>query len=405
MGNKHHLAQDVAEVVRRQKAGSPLIDVFSGMCSIAAAVAPSARPVWSNDIQEYAALVARCQLKSGTGPLRSPELAHILAPRFTANFKGLRERFDGDLKNEEGALENGEPETLKGLFDAWKHTGNDSQLAAEAAQLAEDPQTHPYRLCALTFAHGYFGLRQAIEIDSIRFAIDDALRQGDLGIEQGDWALLALLQAASVCASTPGHFAQYLRPNGSTSAARIVRQRHRRPWQLLLDAADNHNPFGAAEWRAGNEVLCEDALALWPTLDQHSLDHAVVYADPPYGKDQYSRFYHVLETLVRYDYPTSIGSGRYRPDRFTTPFSLKTKVVGAFEALFESISDRGWSLVLSYPSNGLFHRATDQPIDDLLASYFGLVRRTHDTPVSHSTLGARHGASSTSTSELLWLAS
>ncbi len=405
MGNKHDLAKDVAAVVEKQRAGSPLIDLFSGMCSIAAAVAPSERPVWSNDVQEYAALVGRCQLKSQVGPLRSPDLSRVLTSGFSANVKALRERFEADLRAEEPALKKSAAEPLSELINVWRHTGNDPEIATEASRLAEAPGSFPYRLCALSFAHGYFGLRQAIEIDSMRYAIDTALKQGDLGSEQADWALMALLQAASVCASTPGHFAQYLRPNDSKSAARIARQRNRSPWELLLDAADNHNPFGAATWRTNNEVLCDDALTLWPTLDAFDLEHAVVYADPPYGKDQYSRYYHVLETLVRYDYPTAAGVGRYRPDRFTTPFSLKEKVVGAFERLFTGISDRGWSLVLSYPSNGLFHRATQDPLDDLLGRYFGQVSKALNTSVSHSTLGARHGASRVSTAEMVWLAS
>jgi adenine-specific DNA-methyltransferase len=404
MGNKHDLARDVAAVVAQQRTGSPLIDVFSGMCSIAAAVAPSERPVWSNDVQEYAALVGRCHLKSQVGPLRSPDLSRVLSSAFSANVKALRERFEADLRDEETALRGSAVEPLSQLIDAWTHTGNDPGLAAEASRLADAPDSFPYRMCTLSFAHGYFGLRQAIEIDSMRYAIDAALAQGDLGSEQANWALMALLQAASVCASTPGHFAQFLRPNDLKSAARIIRQRARSPWGLFLDAADNHNPFGAAAWRKNNEVLCDDALTLWPTLDAYGLEHAIVYADPPYGKDQYSRYYHVLETLVRYDYPTATGAGRYRPDRFTTPFSLKTKVVGAFERLFTAISDRGWSLVLSYPSNGLFHQATPDPLDDLLERYFGQVSKALNTPVSHSTLGARHGASHVSTAEMVWLA-
>ncbi len=404
MGNKHDLARDVARVVTPQRAGSPLIDVFSGMCSVAAAIAPSERPVWSNDVQKYAALVGRCQLKSQTGPLRSPQLAHVLTPAFSANAHALRERFPADLAAEENALRPPSQTAMAELEHGWRHAGNDLAVAAETARLARHTTEFPYRLCTLSFSHGYFGLRQAIEIDSLRYAIDRSIEDGYLTDEQGDWALLALLQAASVCAATPGHFAQYLKPNDATSAARIARQRARRPWVLLLDAADNLNPFGAAAWRKNNEVHCADALELWSTLDVHHLEHAIVYADPPYGKDQYSRYYHVLETLVQYDYPTASGAGRYRPDRFTTPFSLKKRVVRAFEELFAAISDRGWSLVLSYPSNGLFHSATDTPIDALLANYFPDVRRALDAPVSHSTLGARHGKSRISTAELVWLA-
>lgn len=39
----------------------------------------------------------------------------------------------------------------------------------------------------------------------------------------------------------------------------------------------------------------------------------IVYADPPYTKRQYAAYYHVLETLVRYDAPTLTGSTGLRP--------------------------------------------------------------------------------------------
>ncbi len=405
MGNKHLLASDVARVVASEPKSGPLIDLFAGMCSIAAAVAPSKRAVWSNDVQEYAALVARCQLASQSSPVRASRLSALLTEGFISNLQELRTRFADPLRDEKTVLGGDDPSSYRAIADNWRHAGCDEDLATEAQELSTAPQSFPFRLCAITFAHGYFGLRQAIEIDSIRYAIAQAETEGKLDVDQGRWALLALLQAASICASTPGHFAQFLRPNSQASSRRIQKQRLRSLWALFLDAADDQLPFGTPSWRAKNEVHCADALALWPQLDKYDLDHAIVYADPPYGKDQYSRYYHVLETLVRYDYPSSSGSGRYRPDRFTTPFSLKTKVRSAFVSLFEEISKRGWTLVLSYPSNGLLHHVGSQSPDGLLKEHFSRVDQKIITPTLHSTLGGRHGKARMSVSEIVWLAS
>ena len=60
---------------------------------------------------------------------------------------------------------------------------------------------------------------------------------------------------------------------------------------------------------------CLDALM----LDNNTL----VYADPPYFEEHYSRYYHVLNTLCLYDYPSlavnpqthEFSAGRYREDR------------------------------------------------------------------------------------------
>ena len=313
MGNKHSIASDVARVVSTEREGSPLIDVFAGMCSIASAMAGTGRAVWSNDVQRYAALVGECALTSRDKPLRSPDLSRILGEVFGENVLALRERFESDLLAERNLLGESSPKKYQAIADDWKHVGNDQALAAEASGLSKSRNEFPYRLCTLTFAHGYFGLRQAIEIDSIRYAIDKARTASRLTEGQARWSLLALLQAASVCSATPGHFAQYLHPTDDGGTKRIRRQRMRQPWQLFLDAVDEQTPLGTASWREGNRVHCEDVLNLWTVLDKHELDHAIVYADPPYGKDQYSRYYHVLETLVNYDYPEATGVGRYRP--------------------------------------------------------------------------------------------
>ena len=78
-----------------------------------------------------------------------------------------------------------------------------------------------------------------------------------------------------------------------------------------------------------------------------------VYADPPYGFVHYSRFYHILETLVKYDYPIIEHKGRYRNDRHQSPFCKKTGVRMAFKNLFEKIKKKELNLVLSYSNNGM----------------------------------------------------
>jgi serine protease Do len=85
---------------------------------------------------------------------------------------------------------------------------------------------------------------------------------------------------------------------------------------------------------------------------------SVVYADPPYTRDHYSRFYHVLETMARGDDPqvslvrsggrTSLSRGIYRRDRHQSPFCIRSEVAGAFTTLFRSTRVRDLPLSLSY---------------------------------------------------------
>jgi adenine-specific DNA methylase len=71
----------------------------------------------------------------------------------------------------------------------------------------------------------------------------------------------------------------------------------------------------------------------------------VIYADPPYTRDHYSRFYHVLETMCLGDSPevsttllTGEGAtsrGLYRADRHQSPFCIKSQAPGAFREMFQ----------------------------------------------------------------------
>ena len=83
-----------------------------------------------------------------------------------------------------------------------------------------------------------------------------------------------------------------------------------------------------------------------------------VYADPPYTRDHYSRFYHVLETMALDDVPeistvkihgrTHISNGIYRKDRHQSPFCIRSKAPKAFNEMFKAISASGRNLLLSY---------------------------------------------------------
>lgn len=55
--------------------------------------------------------------------------------------------------------------------------------------------------------------------------------------------------------------------------------------------------------------------------------NSLVYLDAPYKRNEYSRYYHVLETMVKYDYPSSENKGhissKSKGERFATEFFTK----------------------------------------------------------------------------------
>jgi len=404
MGSKQWLARRVARLCDDKPVQRPLVDLFGGMCSVAGAVANSGRPAWVNDVQSYAVSVARCLVSSPKNPPRRETAEARLAAPYRRNLKALVERFQHEIRRERQILDRTRSEYCVAAA-SWQHVGNNEALAAEASGLRSDPQRFPYRMTSLTFAWGYFGLRQSVEIDSIRYAIDHARRTEAIGVEDAAWMRVALLQTASRIASAPGHFAQYLNARTDAGHRRIIACRRRSAWDSFLEDLGRVRPFGTTRWRRRNRVFHSDALELWDEFDRVKPSApAVFYADPPYSKEHYSRYYHVLESLDRYDYPEASGTGRYRQDRFRTSFSIKSEVAGAVESLASAISARDGTLLLSYPSSGLLTCALEVDVAEMLRAYFSDVRLVIQAEAAHSTLGGRHGSSHQEVLEYVWLA-
>ena len=68
-----------------------------------------------------------------------------------------------------------------------------------------------------------------------------------------------------------------------------------------------------------------------------------MFIDPPYSSVQYSRFYHVLETMAKGEKELVVdGVGRYPPlaDRPQSHFSNTGQARNALESLIEKLSEK-----------------------------------------------------------------
>lgn len=400
MGAKTDLAPKVSHVVKSLPPG-PLLDAFAGTCAVAGEVAQTGRVVWCNDVQAYAALIARALLTIDAPPA-SDRVANALRRSFCRNRKALRSRFCSELSLERSALRNGSRRALQRVQEGLPHVGSDTALANEVASLRAKP-VFPHRLVTLTFAASYFGLEQAIDLDSIRYAIDKEYAEDRLTTADRTWLLAALLQTASQTSATTGHFAEYLRPHSDRAFLRIKAMRQRDVWTQFLIATDRASPLGTSNWRRQNRVFNEDAVTAISRLPRNR-QIAAVYADPPYSRAQYSRHYHVLETLTLYDYPSSTGVGRYRSNRFQTPFSHASSVEEAFDHLVLASARKRCALVISYPSDGLLYERGVSPAA-VMRRYYRRVHLAAHQKKSHSTLGGSGGRARRPVRELLFVAS
>ena len=385
MGTKHDLAGHVRRVIAKCKPGQ-LLDAFAGMGAVAEAHAGK-RHVWTNDVQQFAYLASKCRFTDPAGPAKSRKFKTAVRRLYDENMDRLRDQ-NARAWSEAGKLQRSDN------FEEFERRFN---------AVDQHPIRHQgaYGCFLRTYANSYFSLSQAAEIDSIRYALDMLKGRGVITVAEFDWALLALGHAALRLANTTGHFAQFLTPN-ENNVRRVLQQFARSIFDEWLNSVDSLRPIGTRTWRKSNRATVSDSETLLRGI-QNPSGLGVVYCDPPYTDDQYSRFYHVWETLVLYDYPAVTGQGRYRPGRFTTDFSLRSKVADAFHSLINEVALTGADLVLSYPSNGLLHDVGGCPLD-LLRSKYANARLVKKIEHIHSTMGASKGPAKSAVAECIYVA-
>ncbi len=392
MGTKRHMADHVRDAIGALTQEGRVVDLFSGMGSVAESLRDTASVV-TNDALSFTAALSRARFTALRRLADSSATAARLRPAYLARLHELEQKYSEQLASERLALA-GNRADLMDYMQRAQHVGNSAghRRAARAAAMASTNEH--YELASLYFSAGYLSLHQAIEVDSIRSAID-----GDTYLGDRDWMLGSWITGTSVLVNAPGHTAQFLRPNSVSAHIRIARTWARSVWDEFVNALDTVALVGTEEWRSKNSVFVGDALELISTGQLHGI--GTIYADPPYTKDQYSRYYHVYETLYRYDYPDSSGAGRNRSDRFTTGFSLKSAVVASFHDLCRNVARMRVPLVVSYPSSGLLAEL-DLTVADVASEYFDDVETLSFT-ANHSTMGGSTGTSKKTATENLYV--
>jgi adenine-specific DNA-methyltransferase len=391
MGTKRRLAGFIADKVNALPPG-PFLDLFSGVSAAGMAVSAN-RQVWCNDIQHFSCALTKA-LYTSNGPSR---LAGNARKKFNASFTNHRLK----LLSEFGSLADLEQNSMNDLngdglliFDSIIRETRNKQKELRNLHLS----------CLFTTTHSgtYFGFLQSVEIDSIRHASDISLSEGEIDSETHLWILIALCRTVSSISNSTGHFAQYLTPKPS-NISRVMAKRKRSVWQEWKKYFLEIKPIKNKTWRKKNRIFQSDANILLQDLQFDKNKPTIIYADPPYTEDQYSRFYHVLESVILYDYPIVTGKGEYRIGRFTSDFSLAGRVSFAFEKLIRGASKLDCALMISYPSKGLMLNSTEK-IMSLLSECFAHVQEPLAIPLNHSTMGASKGSQTQAVDELIFLA-
>lgn len=362
LGSKLRLLDFIEENVRKvtpENAG--VCDLFAGSGCVSYKLS-RLFPVSACDIQHYSRVICNALLQPNT--LTKDSVMSFLSG-VTDNNLLLIEAFSPLIAMEEEAINGKNLELLTdivehGSLEVYNLEKTDSTISIAQSQVNDklilSGLTGKDSLIARYYGGVYFSYRQAVLIDIIM----DAIRRYPHNTADKNVLLAALLSTTSDIACTVGkHFAQPIKARDSNGNIKM----------LVYNKAIKDKTIDVmtlyAEWLDKYMSLpkgCHDSTTLQGDYMEclKALPDSVktIYADPPYTRDHYSRFYHVLETMALDDIPeistvkihgsTHVSNGIYRKDRHQSPFCIRSKAPKAFEDMFKFISESNRSLMLSY---------------------------------------------------------
>lgn len=181
-----------------------------------------------------------------------------------------------------------------------------------------DPEKIEDNYFSKNFGGKFFDYNSALLIGHIREDIER--RKNDLTSKEYNILLATLIYNIDKIANTVGHFDAYIK-------------KPIKPQKLYL------KPIQPIEV-SGVKIYREDANNL-----VRKIKTDVAYIDPPYNSRQYNRFYHIYETLIKWDEPELFGVAlKPKPENSSVYCTVKAK--DAFQDLVENLKAK--FLVVSY---------------------------------------------------------
>ena len=413
LGSKLRLLGPIREAMADVVSPSARIcDLFAGSGTVSLSLGTE-WDITSVDIQEYSRVLCNGLLNPPTEPMSTGRVIQHAASEGTLR-EHLCYSLSGLIDYEQMCLHRAKDGNAGDLCDLVEH-GSLLELHAECATLdgklkktmqecwkrlrSKELCTGPETVITRHFGGIFFSWQQAIDLDALLTSIhklDDDVR---------DYFLAAVLAVASDVVNTVGkQFAQPIKPRDVNRQPKhhLVRQMIRdRSMSVPEGFRERIRQFSALpKYNRNHQAIQGDYRAI---LADRSIHFDAVYADPPYTRDHYSRYYHVLETMSLHDEPEvsttmirakdnpRLSRGHYRIDRHQSPFCIKSQAPSAFEELFNGVASRRIPLVVSYSPYRTTTRnrprlLTIEELNAIASRYFLNVEIRHVDGISHNKL-------------------
>lgn len=200
---------------------------------------------------------------------------------------------------------------------------------------------------SINFGNKYFSMEDALIIGEIRQDLEN--NKEKLTKREYEILLTSLIYSFDRSANTVGHYEAYIKQHNIRNTFKF---------ELIT-------PVNTRKNRKQVSIFREDANQL-----SKKIKADIVYIDPPYSSRQYSRFYHVIETIVKWDNPKLYGEAK-KPDPENISDYCKVKATDVFNELILSLKCK--YIVVSYnntygsKSKSSQNKMTLEQIKDILA--------------------------------------
>lgn len=358
LGSKIRVLDEIGSVVKElAPRGGRVADFFAGSTVVSQFIASKGYSISAYDTQIYAKEFGVACLGIGRKQSERLNSDHVLGDLKIRTRLPNEELWCDFAQDEKTAIQNLDIKKLRSIYGQlphiWKDTNSEFHSKIANSIGFESAISRLPLVCSV-YSGSYFGVQQALEIDQIRNSIWQLSKSQLISRWQESAALTALMFAASRCVHSAGkHFAQPIKNHeaGTNKFAdtRLLSDRKISVVESFQEAVESINRLAFSEKNSNNFELRQAEKLQARDIAEFDL----VYLDPPYTAQQYSRFYHLLETLCSYSFPNlitdgTITSGLYPKDRFKSAFCSKRNALPAFSTILERCKSAKANLLISY---------------------------------------------------------
>ena len=210
----------------------------------------------------------------------------------------------------------------------------------------------------------YFSNHNGKKIDTIRTKIEEWKSSNKISSELYYFLLTSLIESADKVANTASVYGAFLKHIKASAKKELILEP-----AYFIENSNSHQVFNQ-----DSNILIKN------------IKGDILYLDPPYNQRQYSAYYHILNTIAKYDNFVPKGVTGLR-EYNRSNYCIKREVHKSFEELIKNAKFE--YIFLSYNNEGLM---SVDDIEDIMSSYgkYSLVQKKYQRFKSDSNKNRKH---------------